>query len=220
MAKVGRRRAPSRRARKALIVCTEGETERDYFEGLRKALHVPKDLLCVVNDKGTSVVNLAGYLKRVRMGRVRDLPDVTFDQMWGVADTEWSGSWKSVASRTSEEDAFGRGPNLLLWALSSSSFERWLLLHFEDNPPCLDARASARRVGRFLGGYGPEAKRLPQHTLDRLLPLTDVALARAQRWRELHETEDNFTDVDLLVRVIMRDVAETASVASRDHGAC
>ena len=71
----------------------------------------------------------------------------------------------------------------------------------------VDACDSAKRVGRHLEGYGPDAKRLPKRMFGTSWRLTPVALERAKAWRELHETRDNFTDVDLLVDIILKTAA-------------
>lgn len=210
LARIRHRGKPSKPASSAFLVCVEGETERDYFEGLRKSLRISSELLHVTTGKGTSAANIARYLQRVHQGVVRDIPDVAYDGLWGVADTEWSQKWKGIAKRpdgTAPPPRYGAQ----LWALSSSSFERWLLLHFEEHPPTLDARASARRLGNHLTGYGPDSKRLNTRMLSQLLPLTGLALKRAAEWRKTRETEDNFTDVDILVGAILRDIAHLDS---------
>lgn len=204
MARVRRRAAPSKRGRMALLVCAEGETERDYFNGLRRSLHVPREMLFVAGDRGTSVRNIAEFLNRARKGCVRNLPDVTFDQLWGVVDTEWKDDWKAYATRPSTlpaGDLQKRAP--ILWAVSSSSFERWLLLHFESRPPRLNAHDSAARIAEFLPGYFVESKHLSTSQIDTLLDRTDIALENARQWRSQCESPENFTDVDLLVRTIL-----------------
>ncbi len=206
MRRVKRRSLPTKGARRALLVCTEGETERDYLEGLRKSLHIPADLLHVVNGRETSVANIAQFLRKAHAGKVWGIPDISFDQLWGVAGTEWKRDWRSVATRPVLEDALKAERRRTLWALSSSSFERWLLFHFEDNPPTLDARESAKRVGLHLDGYGIGSKRLTKKMLGDLLPLTDKALGRAEEWRAGREAEDNFTDADMLVRAVLNSV--------------
>lgn len=204
MACVGRRSAPSKQGRNALLICAEGDTERDYFKGLRSSLRIPRDMLYVAGDEGTSAKNIAQYLCKARKGNVRGLPDVAYDQLWGVVDTEWKDEWKGHAARPAALPAGNRQKRSpILWAISSSSFERWLLLHFESCPPQLDAHDSAMRVGRFLPGYHADAKRLSRDQIDVLLDRTGTALENAQLWRLRCETPDNFTDVDLLVQTIL-----------------
>lgn len=209
MARSFKRRSPAKDPRQAFCILVEGQTERDYFEGLRARAGIPRSLVSVRVAHGTSVGNIKHKLDRLRRGDVRMAEPITYDQFWGVADTEWSREWKAVATRPvpdSEISPTSR-KRTILWALSSSSFERWLLLHFESNPPSLDARASANRVGMFLKGYSYDNKRLSDSQLDQLFDRTSTALANAQAWRETGQTEQNFTDVDLLVRSLLENAA-------------
>lgn len=204
MARVGRRPAPSKQGHKAILVCAEGDTERDYFNGLRQSLRIPRDMLFISGNQGTSAKNIAQYLGRARKGDVRNLPDIAYDQLWGVVDTEWKDEWKGYATRPADPlDSNRQKRSPILWAVSSSSFERWLLLHFESRPPRLNAHDSALRVGEFLPGYLVESKHLSSGQIDTLLDRTDVALDNARQWRLQCESPDNFTDVDLLVQTIL-----------------
>ena len=201
MAGVRHRSAPSKRAKKALFVCVEGYTEKDYFDALRKSLRISPKLLYIEKCPGTSVINIASELKRARRNELRDMPDLRYDEFWGVVDTEWKNDWKSCAVRPQAlKDADSRST---LWAVSSASFERWILLHFESNPPKQSAHDSANYLGRYLPSYSSDNKRLDEKQCELLLGNTEQAMKNAATWREHHESEDNFTDVDLLVRSIM-----------------
>lgn len=208
MAHVGKRGKPRKAGRLALCVCVEGETELDYFSGMRAAYRIPKSLLYVSRSGGTAISNLSSWLRDARSGNKRELPDVSYDQFWGVGDTEWKSDWKGYAERPStgiSEKA--QVHTHALWAISSASFERWLLFHFEEHPPHQDARSLARRMGGYLPGYSPDSKRLGATEIGVLLPLTEVALENARKWRATNESEDGFTDVDLLVDTIRKHVA-------------
>lgn len=201
MARVRRRLKPSKVAKKATFVCVEGFTEKDYFDALRKKLRISPKLLYVEKSPGTSVANIASMLKRARRNELRDMPDLRYDEFWGVVDTEWKADWKACAVRPQTLERDKSGPTF--WAVSSSSFERWILLHFESSPPKQNARDSANYVGRYLPGYSSSCKRLSEKQCELLLKNTGKAMENAAVWRDHHETEDNFTDVDLLVRSII-----------------
>ena len=206
MARKGRGRPSAKKdPRQALHVVVEGSCERLYLEGLRSRLRIPKRLLVVEDGFGTSAKNIKNRLDRVRRGEGRALSGLAVDQFWGVVDTEWSNDWKAFASRFSHGSKTGHGG--IRWAISSSSFERWLLLHFIPNPPTLDARSSADFVGKYLSGYSSSSKRLTPVQLEMLFCKLPDALGNAARWRRSGETDDNFTDVDLLVRTVIEDVA-------------
>lgn len=207
MARSFKRKKPAKDPRQAFCILVEGQTELDYFEGLRARAGIPKSLVSVRVAHGTSVGNIKHELDRLRSGKVRLAGPIAFDQFWGVADTEWMKEWRAIATRPlpDSDNSKSSQKRAILWALSSSSFERWLLLHFENNPPSLDARASANRVGRFLKGYSADNKRLSDEQLNQLFDLTQIALANAQTWRRTGQTEQNFTDVDLLVRALLEN---------------
>ncbi|MDM8301040.1 RloB family protein [Collinsella tanakaei] len=213
MARVGRRGAPSKSGRLALCMCVEGETELGYFKGLRSAYHIPKTLLHVFRSEGTAISEIADWLRKAKSGHRRGLPDVSFDQFWGVADTEWKADWKGFAKRADEGfSSKSESTSVVQWAISSASFERWLLLHFEANPPRQDVQTSANHLGKYLPGYSSKSKRLDACAMDKLLSLTDTALANARRWRATNQNEDNFTDVDVLVDVIRKYVAKLGTL--------
>lgn len=202
MARSFARTRPTKQARDAFYIHVEGQTEKAYLEGFRKRARIPKGLVTVEVAHGTSIGNIKHELDRIRQGKARGIQQAEFDQFWGVADTEWDDSWKALVARPdSGATASSAKPGRrILWALSSSSFERWLLLHFEPNPPTLNARASADRVGNYLSGYSHASKRLSDQQLDALFGKTEAALANAEHWRNTSESESNFTDVDLLIR--------------------
>lgn len=201
MARVQTRSKPTKTAKKALFVCGEGYTEKDYFDALRKKLRISPKLMHVKKCSGTSVANIASELKRARRNELRDMPDLRYDEFWGVVDTEWKTDWKGYAVRPKRPERSDSRP--IIWAVSSASFERWILLHFEANPPKRNGHDSADYVGHYLSGYSSANKRLNEKQCELLLTNTAQALENAAAWREHHESEDNFTDVDLLVRSVM-----------------
>lgn len=111
----GSRRSSSLRVRRhILIVCGGTRTERDYFEGLRKARPNPMVRLTVLS-KGIAPEQLVRHAKRLGDGH---------DEIWCVVDTDEFDIAK--AARLADE----LGVRL---AVSNPCFELWLLLHFDDH---------------------------------------------------------------------------------------
>ena len=133
-----RRRAPQKRAGDVVYVCVEGETELGYLEDVRRRLRLPRGRLVVERAKGTSFANVKKTVEKKCPSSVLCESGVRVDARWCVADTELDGSWRGVATRPAPGEARSGS---MRWALSSASFERWLLLHFEPWPPALDAAA-------------------------------------------------------------------------------
>lgn len=184
-----------------LFLAVEGKTEEDYFARLRREYRISKQRFTVHNVGNGPVSEVKRFLKGLpKNKRYRDIcPSI--DYKWGVADTEWELDWKECASRTGEVPK--GGSDRFVWALSSASFERWLLLHFVPAPPRVGAGALAAELSKHLPGYSHQHKGLTAQQLDLLMDRRAVALENARRIRESgSDNDDAFTDVDLLVRQI------------------
>lgn len=97
-----------------------------------------------------------------------------------------------------------RGSSKTLWALSSASFERWLLLHYVPSPPKVNAKRLTAELSKYLPGYSPQHKGLTDQQASELMERLPVALKHAERIRESGcDNDDAFTDVDLLVRQVV-----------------
>lgn len=195
------RRPAYKTAGDVLFIAVEGKTEADYFEYLRRRLRIPRSRMHVVNVGNGPVSEIKRYIEGLpKNRRYRDLC-VDVDFFWGVADTEWDGRWKSCASRTGQLPP--RGKKGMVWALSSASFERWLLLHYESSPVVADARHLAMALSKHLAGYSRQHKGLTDQQLNELWDRHSEALNRAEHNRNSGvDSDDAFTDVDLLVRQI------------------
>lgn len=197
-----KRRKGSKRPGSVLFIAVEGKTEYDYLTYIRGRLHIQSQRLIVHNVSNGPVSEIKRYLGTLSQNKhYRDLfPSIDYE--WGVADTEWERAWKQCVART--QSVAQSDKRQRCWALSSASFERWLLLHFVDNPPICDARGLANAVSKYLPGYSHQHKGLNEQQLALLWERMPAALGRATRIRENGlDSDDGFTDVDVLVRQIM-----------------
>lgn len=144
MAPVQRRRLatrgkPRRGTRTVLVYCGAARTERDYFEGLKRAWR-KSTMSIVVRGAGISPDQL------VRTAAAhRDRKADSFDEVWCVVDVDEFDVTAAVL------EAGKRGVNL---AISNPCFELWLLLHHTDcTAYCSGYTDVARRLKRHVPSY-------------------------------------------------------------------
>lgn len=202
MAKNLKRHQAKKSAGKVLFVAVEGKTEEDYFKALRAKHRIPNQRLIIHNVGNGPVSEVKRYLDGLPTNKEYKNLFSIIDCKWGVADTEWEHGWKGCASRPGENPKEGR--TNIAWAISSASFERWLLLHFMPSPPTLNANGLAAELSKHLVGYSHQHKGLSRQHANLLMERTSVALVNAERIRQGGlDSDDAFTDVDLLVTQIV-----------------
>lgn len=202
---------PKKSAGDVLLVAVEGKTEEDYFSALRRRYRIPGQRLMVHNVGNGPAFEVGRFLKGLSDNRrYRDIAS-SIDYRWGVADTEWERGWKDCAIRPAVMPKVGSQKTL--WALSSASFERWLLLHFVPSVPKVNAGRLAAELSKHLPGYGHQHKGLSEQQTGMLVERLPAALEYARCIRDTGcDDDDAFTDVDLLVRQI---VAMNSGMPSR-----
>jgi hypothetical protein len=162
-----------------LIVCEGQETERTYFEALRRAQRLPTQIVQIVGAGRApiSVVERALELQEQRNQEARlarhrqQVGPPSYDQVWCVFDME--GFQQQGAVLPAIALAQTRGFEL---AVSNPAFEFWYLLHFEETSrPFHDADEVFRALRRHMPDY---AKNLD--VAARLARNTDTAIERAE----------------------------------------
>jgi hypothetical protein len=148
-----------------------------------------------------SVVEYAMHRKHENLAGVREDEAAIYDQIWCVFDVD-KHTTPNEALKTAQDKR-------LSVALSNPCFEYWFLLHFEDTNRCfLSLDKLIRHLRReFLPGYEKRSDVFPK-----LWPLTDKAMARAQRFEanrsagEGVRDHNSSTDVHKLV-LVLKNVA-------------
>lgn len=118
-----RRHGPSRPQKTTvLIVCEGKETERNYFDQLKRDEPTRRHFaITVKRGKGGSRQQVA----QSAVDRMNNADD-DFDQVWCVMDTESPEGLEETQRAVKLLDA-----NSITPALSNPAFEIWLLAHFE-----------------------------------------------------------------------------------------
>ncbi len=182
-------RVSSRRRRKKtriLIACEGRETERCYFDQLKRDDRVA-DLFAV------TVKACAGgsreQIARRAVDRKKD-PSSDFDEYWCVMDVEGPSHRESLAKALKLLAEHEIRP-----CLSNPAFEVWFLAHFEKTAQAFgDGDKAVVRLdkhwnSRFGGNYGKS----DDQAYRRLSDLTQTALEHARWVREVHHEESSKT---------------------------
>jgi len=197
-----RRRGASRpRRTTVLIVCEGKETERNYFDRLKRDEPTRRHFSIKVKPgKGGSRQRIA----QSAVDRKNEI-DADYDQVWCVMDVESSQALDEMQEALDLLKAESISP-----ALSNPAFEVWLLAHFErtgtgfSNCDALIARLNAHWRRHFSADYDKGDGRIYQ----RLAPSTDQALSNAKWVREQHHANaciihcNSATDVYRLVGLL------------------
>jgi hypothetical protein len=168
--------AAHRLARRTLIACEGRATEPNYFQAIRRHLHLPEKTLIVLDNRGSSPKSLVARVVKEREKLVEkgEFAPAAGDTTWAVFDGDEHRradpkGWKAAIELAARED--------VRLAVSNPCFEFWFLLHFEEQFAPLDVAGAIARLKKHVPGYTKNANLFP----DPLLPLTEAAIKRAER---------------------------------------
>lgn len=204
------RRSPVRDYRKAvLIVCEGAVTEPYYFRDLCVYLGLEKFHIQIEKGKygltPIGVVNMADEKDCERTELSQENPGmVEFDQIWCVFDRDQHKSFKEAFTEIERlnqveinytDDPESHEPRFYA-AYSDPCFEYWLLLHFVETTSQFE---NCRKVIKELKKHIRYTK--SKFEIDKILPETDTAIARAKRIRK-SGIKSPGTTMDRLVTIL------------------
>ncbi|RKS06090.1 RloB-like protein [Nocardiopsis sp. Huas11] len=176
-----RRRRPHREEQRVYLVVCEGETEKRYFDTMKRHPDVRLHTVHVRKSKHPQ----SEIVVRSASQAARD----EYTEVWAVFDTD--GQDVTGLVRAAERDGVEAAP-------STPTFESWLILHLVDHRAAIESGAKAEKIlTRLLPGWDKGGT----HFKDFAHGLKD-ACERAAR---LPEGADPSTGVHRLVHVILRD---------------
>ena len=207
----GRRRFGSSRRRGAsrprkttiLIICEGKETERNYFDQLKRDEPTRRHFsITVKRGKGGSRQQIAQFA----VDRKNDI-GADYDQVWCVMDVE--GPETQDASQQALDLL---NANSIAPALSNPAFEVWILAHFEKTGAVfLTCDAVVTRLDKhWQQNFSADYDKADERIYWRLAPFTAQAVENAKWVREQHHTHDciiqcnSATDVYRLVGLLQR----------------
>ena len=184
-----------------LIVCEGKETERNYFDQLKRDEPTRRNFsITVKRGKGGSRQQVAQFA----VDRKNDA-DADFDQVWCVMDVEGPEDLEAMRQATALLDA-----NSITPALSNPAFEVWILAHFErTGTGFLNCDQVITRLnGHWQNHFSAKYDKADQRIYQRLSAFTDRAIDNAKWVREHHHLDkciiecNSATDVYRLVGIL------------------
>lgn len=200
-----KRREPFREPKKCILIVAEGkQTERNYFEDLRKEWRLQTTEVKTVGEGATPsrVVKRAIDERDEKGEAAKSGRTVPFDEIWCVVDHDRHPDLERAKTAARKED--------FKFILSVPCFEIWYLLHFRYSSKSFSCYSELRpELRRYVPGY---TKKKDCFTL--LLPMLNSALINAVKLRaDNAETgrSNPATDVDLLVKNLQEMAAPSPS---------
>lgn len=193
---------------KFIILCEGSKTEPQYFKGLRASIKASKLIdIEIVDTEYTSCVELVDQALRIRE-KNRLQPN---DQIWVVVDKDGYSEHHRCFDK-----ANSTGINI---ALSSISFEFWVLLHFEYTTTPRFSN-SKDIIHKMKDEQYIDYKKSMSDLYEFLYPHLEKARTNAQRLRNHHDSTsprvkpynlNPYTNVDELVFAIIESNKKKSS---------
>lgn len=209
-----RRNAGKRPTRDRILIITEGETERAYFEALRRYYRIPAvECRVMPSGKGTSPKNIVDYAESLLLNAFTNnqrllFPPKAFEKVFVVFDEdndplaritaikrikELSGKYRTQEKQNIEFTAVDSIPN----------FELWFLLHFEYlYPQKMLPLDSIERLKRYVPDYVKPMSTMFDKTKDQIF----LAVKRAEKLLadDSWQKGDICTNVHLSVKALLQ----------------
>jgi RloB-like protein len=187
---------------KVVIIC-EGETEKIYFEAIRKSRRLSTVKIEVVNPDYTDPEHIVKTAIARRNELLREKRWFAKDEMWAVYDGDEHkdaniNNWNNAIQLANQG-------NIRL-GISNPSFELWYLLHYQDQNAAIHRDETTRRLKLHLPDYHKTADLYESY----FKPRTNFASTRAQNLSEiivrdsLESYSNPSTEIYLLVRRLLK----------------
>jgi len=194
------RRPATKHAGRRILIVTEGQTEKTYFDALRRRwkLHgiiIPKNPDC------TDPVSLLAYAKKEN-GVISNLNRGNYDEVWLVYDLEKPNATdrRNQSHQVKNQIETGKKYKNFHLALSDPSFEFWYILHFEKTTKSFTgAEEVISYLKKHLNNYRKGT--LADRELESILDRTEIAISNASWVREQLKNSNSpapVTDIDKL----------------------
>ena len=133
VAQVKHKRGTRELAQRCLIVCEDNVSAVDYFEAVKKHLHVTTLSVQVMGSHGRTQPIQVVERALASRGKAAD-DDVPFSYIWCVVDGDYGDSVKTARAKAATSQHDGMSVQLIV---TTQCFEHWVLLHFvHDDSPC------------------------------------------------------------------------------------
>ena len=168
---------------KKVFICCEGDqTERIYFNSIRKSLRLSKDRIKVLFNGSAPISVVQGLISEIE-DRTEFNP-ADGDEAWAVFD----GDEHINSDRPGWDRALALAvENGIKIAISNPCFELWFLLHFQEQSANLSRSEARRKLKEHVESYEKNMDLYPRYLKDR----TALAVQRAQSLAAVHSRNKN-----------------------------
>ena len=191
---------------RVLVVSEGSKTEPNYFEEIRKSLHLQTARIHIQpSELGTSPMNVtdcAHYLF-LNGDQLKQISKRAFEKVFVVFDRDDHGDFHQALERVgSLNERYRNNDNRLVTfraIVSVPSFEFWLLLHFEDVSHLMHRDEVMRRLKHYLPEYEKGQTDI-YHKTKAQLPIATARAVTLSDSANPHNEENPYTNVYQLVR--------------------
>lgn len=163
------RRPPLRR----LLVCCEGRTEYEYFDGLRKFVKNPRLDLKIEGEKGVPLTIVQALKAAKSRLSPRSGGFAQHDEYWAVFDVDEHPNLRQAVDEARQSE--------IKCAISNPCFELWICLHHREAPGQIDRKLLRKHVEKLVPGYDKHVD------FDQFSGLYPSAVGRATRLAALDD---------------------------------
>ena len=172
------RKIATRANHKRVLIVTEGHTERNYFEEIKRTYKL--SAVVIKRSSGTSPLNVVEYANNLfSKGDGGLYRKGDFDEVYAVFDRDIHASYfdaLSLAEQLGNKQKMSKKHPVVFEAIPSNPcFELWLLIHFQDVSTLMHRHDVFTRVQAKLPGYEKGDEGIYSRTSDKL----DDAIRRA-----------------------------------------
>jgi tRNA-dihydrouridine synthase len=193
------RRQGTKQPGQRILIVTEGETEKAYFDAIRKRwkLH---SVVVVENPDCTDPVSLLYHAEE--KNRDKGIFGGGYDTVWIVYDLEKPNSTdrRNQSQRVKDKITGKNYKQQFRLAISDPSFEFWYVLHFDKTAKnYTGADEVEKHLKKYWDGY--KKGTLSDKEIENILPKTLTAIENARWVREQLEGSNSkapMTDIDKL----------------------
>lgn len=191
------RKPGHRREGKYIYILTEGEiSEPLYLNYIKHNFRIPESLITIKPAKAPQADKMINELITLKDNNIKESENgksELIDVFWAVFDTENNTSITRKAIKLAKK-------NDINVAISSVSFEIWLLLHFTYTTKYFtNSKEVIKDLQKYLASYSSSHKCPDMNVLYPLLSVARTNSKNLRKDRLSSKVDYTFTDIDILV---------------------
>ena len=164
-----KRKERGRASNTRILIVTEGQTEKNYFEELRSTYRL--SAIVVKASSGTAPKDVVGYAEKLYRNGIGTYGKREFDEVYIVFDKDEHQSYEialDLADLLIKKERIKNSRFVFSAIPSNPCFEFWILLHFQDVSTLLHRDAIFKRVEKYIPEYKKGSKNIYRLTSDKI----------------------------------------------------